>query len=398
MENVTSALIYNGLIDSDRHRGIGNTMTLQGEPHVDGPHRVVAPGSARVGERIRVLALVSLTIILIGLCVLLAVPFLPAIAWAVALAILAWPLHRWIAHRVSQRGVAAALSSAVVVTAILTTGIFVSYQIASETVSAAGRVKDEAAGVKIRETVASIPVLGKAAGWMERVGLDVEAAARRLVESNVQSPSSLAQGSAMAVIQFLLAIFILYYLFRDRDTFLNGLRDLLPLSSGESDFLMARAAESVHATLYATVVTSVIDSTAFGITFWGTGLPAPVLWATIMLILSLLPVLGAGLIWVPATAYLVMNENWPGAAALIVVGVVTATFVDNVLYARLAGGRMRMHNVPVLVSFLGGLVVFGMSGMILGPATLAITEALLEVWKRRMTDVKGSSNSGVFPT
>ena len=137
------------------------------------------------------------------------------------------------------------------------------------------------------------------------------------------------------------------------------------------------------------MVTSVIDATAFGLAFWATGLPAPVLWAVIMLILSLLPVLGAGLVWVPAAVYLAMTGRWLGAAALIGLGVVTATFVDNILYARLAGGRMRMHNVPVLVSFLGGLAVFGMSGMILGPAILAVTEALLEVWKRRMAGAKG---------
>ena len=91
-----------------------------------------------------------------------------------ALAILAWPLHRWIAHRVARRGLAAALSTAVVGAAILATGLFVTYQIASETVSAAGRVKDGAAGGDIREKAASVPVLGRAVAWMERVGLDVE--------------------------------------------------------------------------------------------------------------------------------------------------------------------------------------------------------------------------------
>ena len=108
-----------------------------------------------------------------------------------------------------------------------------------------------------------------------------------------------------------------------------------------------------------------------------------------MLLLSLLPVLGAGMVWVPAAIYLGMTGRWLGAASLIGLGVVTATFVDNILYARLAGGRMRLHNVPVLVAFLGGLAVFGMSGMILGPAILAVTEALLEVWKRRMAGAKG---------
>ena len=171
------------------------------------------------------------------------------------------------------------------------------------------------------------------------------------------------------------------------------MRDLLPLSKAESDFLMARAADSVHATVYATVVTSVIDSVAFGLLFWWTGLPAPVLWSVIMFLLSLLPVLGAGMIWFPATLYLAWSGSWLGAAGLAAVGAATAVFVDNMLYARLAGGRMRMHNVPVLIAFLGGLAVFGASGMILGPAILAVTEAILEVWRRRISRGDGTESS-----
>jgi predicted PurR-regulated permease PerM len=191
------------------------------------------------------------------------------------------------------------------------------------------------------------------------------------------------------------AVFVLYYLFRDRDAFLEELRDLLPLSEDESNFLMTRVADSVHATLYATVVTSLIDAVAFGLTFWVTGIPSPVLWSVVMFLLSLLPVLGAGLIWVPATIYLATNGNWLGASGLVVVGIVTGAFIDNILYARLAGGRMRMHNVPVLIAFLGGLAVFGVSGMVLGPAIVAVTEALLRLWKQRLaSNQPGISQDG----
>src|SRR3954451_15545545 len=117
-------------------------MIPQGEMLADGQQPPSPRGTAGTGERVRLLALVTLTAVLIGLCLALAVPFLPAITWAVALAILAWPMHRWIAHRVSRRGVAAALSSAVVVAAIRATGVFVPYQVASETAAAAGRMKD----------------------------------------------------------------------------------------------------------------------------------------------------------------------------------------------------------------------------------------------------------------
>ena len=293
-------------------------MIPQGEPLADARHRVTPPGPAEIGERIRLLALVALTVVLIGLCVLLAVPFLPAITWAVALAILAWPMHRWITRRVARRGLAAALSTAVVGAVILATGLFVTYQIASEAVSAAERVKDGAAGGDIREKVAAMPGLGRAVAWMERVGLDVGGGgpqARR-----VEHPADLRPRPGVGDGRHPVPAGDVHPLLpvpRPRRVPGRGPRPAAAVEAARATSSSARAADSVHATLYATVVTSLIDATAFGLAFWAVGLPAPVLWAVIMFVLSLLPVLGAGLVWVPAAAYLAMTGRWLGAAALV---------------------------------------------------------------------------------
>jgi predicted PurR-regulated permease PerM len=103
-----------------------------------------------------------------------------------------------------------------------------------------------------------------------------------------------------------------------------------------------------------------------------------------MTILGLLPVVGAFLIWVPAAVYLASDGRWGAAVALVSWGLVMAGPVTNYVYAYLAGGRMRLHQVPVLISFVGGLVVFGISGMVLGPVVLVVTLGLIDVWRRRM--------------
>jgi predicted PurR-regulated permease PerM len=353
-------------------------------PGPDGPAPRPADTAAPT-ERLRLFALAALTAVLIGLCVLLAVPFLPGITWGVALAIIAWPMHRWISRHIERPKLAAVLSSAVVVAVILGPGVFVTYQIAREAASAAERVQVDSGQGGLRETLAGIPGASQVMAWMDRVGLDVETEAHRIIASYTQELSSMVQGSVAAIVQFLVAVFLLYYLFVDRATFLYGLRDLLPLSRSESDQVFARAADSVHANLHATIVTSLIDSAGGGLMFWALGLPAPFLWTAVMFVLSLLPVVGAGLVWVPAVAYLALSGRWLAALALLAWGVLTFIIVDNIVYVRLAGERMRMHAVPALIAFLGGLAVFGVSGMILGPAILAVTVAFLEVWKRRLT-------------
>jgi predicted PurR-regulated permease PerM len=136
---------------------------------------------------------------------------------------------------------------------------------------------------------------------------------------------------------------------------------------------------------------------AGGVLFWLLGLPSPVLWGVVMFVLSILPLLGTWLIWLPAAAYLGMTGRWPQAGVLLGWGLASWFVVDNVIYVRLAGDRMRLHQVPALISFLGGLAVFGASGMILGPGILAVTVAVLGVWHRRAAAAHPDGPAAVTP-
>ncbi|MBY0396644.1 MAG: hypothetical protein K2X91_09290, partial [Thermoleophilia bacterium] len=152
-----------------------------------------AEGVPDTRQRIGLAGLAILVAVVVGLAAALAVPFLPAISWAAALAVVAWPLHRAIARRLSHPSVAAGLSTAIVAALILSVGGFVTYQIASTAVDAAGEVVEradlgdaEGTAAALREEAESIPYVGRILAWMERAGVDVEAAARRLVEPNLR--------------------------------------------------------------------------------------------------------------------------------------------------------------------------------------------------------------------
>jgi predicted PurR-regulated permease PerM len=152
----------------------------------------------------------------------------------------------------------------------------------------------------------------------------------------------------------------------------------------ESDRVFQGFADSVHANLHATLVTSVIDGVGGGLMFWLLGVPSPVMWGVVMFFLSFLPIVGTWLVWLPAAAYLALTGHVAGAVILIAWGVASLIVVDNFIYVRIAGDRMHLHQVPALLAFVGGLAVFGATGMILGPAMLAVTVAVLEVWHRRL--------------
>ncbi len=339
-----------------------------------------APGSAAsaadsVGpSRLRVLVLVGVTTILLALCTLITVPFLPAITWAVALAIIAWPLHVWVGRHVTAPSLAAGISAGVVSSVIFVVGVWLVYQLTREAVALTEVLEEESQ--LLRET----PFLGIAIEWFERFGGSFEIQLRNAVKSFVPDGTILAQGSVATGLQILVALFMLFYLFRDRRAFLLGVSELLPLSAAETDRILGRAADSVHANLYATVATSATSAVGGSLMFWLLGLPSPVFWGVVIFILSVLPVVGSAMVWAPAALYLATTGRWLMAAALVGWGLLTWAIVDNILYVHLAGDRMRIHPVPTLIAFLGGLAVFGISGVIIGPAILAVTLAVLESW------------------
>ncbi|MFO0866873.1 MAG: AI-2E family transporter [Gemmataceae bacterium] len=341
------------------------------------------PEPSGSGERYRLMALAVITGGLVVLCVILALPFLPAISWGLALTIITWPMHRWIARHISNQNIAAFISASLV-TAMLMGGIFfVAWQLAHESQNVAENLQGETPE-SVREKLTKVPGVSSLVQWMEQAGINLEQESQKLIAGYAQNISALVQGSLTAAIQLLVAVFIMYTAFRDGKKLTRTARSFLPMTREESDRVFARAADSVHANIYATLVTTVIDTAAFTICFYWVGLPTPLLWATVMFVLSFLPIVGAGLVWVPAAIYLAVSGQISACALILGVGAVTFVLVDNLLYARLAGSRMRMHEALALVAFLGGLAVFGTAGMILGPAIVAVTIAFVEVWKGRL--------------
>jgi predicted PurR-regulated permease PerM len=349
------------------------------------PAIVRQEGPLATGERMRPFALAVLTVALLALCVVLALPFLPAVTWGIALAVIAWPLHAWVLRHIENRTGSAALTTVVVVVALAVPGAFVTRQIAREAASAADQMHEDQAKSTIRARLADAPGMGGVVAWADRTGVDLDDTARKTVQSAIGDPAAMAQGSVMAVVQAVVAVFILFYMLRDRKELLAQVRRLLPMRKAEAERVFDSAAGSVYANLYATLVTSLIDGVALGLMFWAVGLPSPVTWGVVTFVLSFLPILGTYIVWMPAAIYLALIGQWGGAVAIVVYGVASWCVVDNVIYVRIAGDRMHLHQVPALIAFLGGLAVFGASGMILGPAILAVTVAILEVWHYRVT-------------
>jgi predicted PurR-regulated permease PerM len=368
----------------------------------------------------RTAALAALTVVAVVVCVLLTLPFLAGLAWGVALAVVALPVQRWVERVVRPGNWAAGITTALVVLLIGVPVGLVGWQLTAETKRAADQVKAqtdkkadevaeqvaakakaeakpdtevaqeaEAAKQEVqrsgwRDAAAKLPYVGPQLSQVDPAVL--EARTRDWLDKLLGSSFGVVKGAADAILQTLVAVFVLFFALRDHRSMVQQARGFLPVSAAAADRLFTRVSDAIHSTVYGTFVTAVVQGVSGGLLFWALGLPAPVLWGVVMTILGILPFVGAFIVWVPAALYLATEGQWWQAVVLAVWGVLMAGPVCNYLYAVTAGKRLKLHAVPTLLAFIGGLAVFGVSGMILGPCVLAITLALIDVWRNRTPD------------
>ena len=338
-------------------------------------------------ERLTTLVLLALTVIALYLCYLIAKPFLPALTWALALGVVARPMHHWIARKIPYRNLAAAASVALVTVLILAPVVLLTWQILSQASHYASYLEhiDQAVIEEhVQDFVSQHPRLESLVEWVRR-NVDIEETLRRTFTGAGGDLSSTVSGSIWVGAQLLIALLVLFFLFRDEPQALAAVREVLPLTSEEKDEVLARADDTIHATIYGTVVVAAVQGLLGGLMFWWLGLPAPILWGLVMGLLAIVPYLGAFVIWAPAAVWLAMQGEFGKAIVLTLWGSIVVGLIDNLLYPIMVGKRLRQHTLIAFIAIIGGLAVFGASGIVLGPVIVTMTGALLNIWWRRTT-------------
>jgi predicted PurR-regulated permease PerM len=311
--------------------------------------------------------------------------FLQPIFWAIALGIVVYPMHIWIVKKLRGRASLAAITSVLlVVIVVILPLIGVAAAVAREASALYQRLDTGSVDLEgvIRQTQESMP---RVAALIERVGIDPERLQSQLSEAAVTASRfiasravSIGQDTLRATVFFFLMLYLLFFFLRDGQRLLEALVRALPLGDERERLLMARFAEVSRATIKGTIVVGIAQGAIGGIAFAILGLGAPVLWGTMMALMSILPAIGPAVIWVPAAVILLVNEHIVAGIALIMIGVFLIGMVDNVLRPVLVGRDTRMPDYLILLSTLGGLAGFGLAGIVIGPIIAAF---FLAVWQ-----------------
>ena len=333
-------------------------------------------------ERIMVIVLAVITVFFFYLSYKLVLPFLPALTWAVAIAVVAYPVHDWMQRRIKRKSLVAGIAVLAVTVVILGPAVFVVHQVTNDAAANIAKAKEMLAGDKWREIMESNAVLAPVAEWLNRenLGEQVEKASGDILGGAKKVISS----SIYVVTGLLITLFLLFYFFRDQEIILGSLRRSFPLSPRENEKVFRNVRDAIYAIVYGTLMLALLQGTLGGLMFWILGLPSPLLWGAVMAILAVLPVLGAAIVWIPAALFLLVQGSPEKAIILVAWGCLAIGLIDNLLYPLVVKNRLRIHTVPVFIAVIGGLVTFGAAGIVLGPVILAITVVLADVWRQRM--------------
>jgi len=310
-----------------------------------------------------------------------AIPFYGAVFWAMILAIVFWPLQKALEYRLwPRRNLAAGLSVLVCIfLAVLPVTVIVASLVAEGAKVVDGiRSGQFVMPGTLRDIIELLPDWAQQA--IDHAGLtDFDALRERIAAAVTQVSQFLAtqalsvgQNTLRLVASTGIMLYVLFFLFRDGREIGRSIRAAAPLSPEVTQALVDKFAAVVRATVKGNLIIAAAQGGIGGVAFWFLGIQGALLWGVLMMFLSLLPAVGAAIVWAPVAAYLMLSGAYLSGAVLIVIGVGVIGLIDNLLRPPLVGKETRLPDYVVLVSTLGGLSVFGLNGFVIGPLIAAL--------------------------
>lgn len=307
-------------------------------------------------------------------------PYIYAIFWAAIMATIFYPVNRFILGKIGskRKSLAASITMILAILVFLIPLAGISSLVVNQAVNiyqefgnedtynqVSGYLQDVLELPYIKDLVGQINIREKLAEWSSAIS----GYAYRIL-------TSWGQNTLQFVIQFFIMLYALYYFIKDGDSILKQLMYIAPLGDKNEKKLYTDFVSTSKATLKGTLLIGLIQGTLGAVAFLITGIPGFAFWGLVMVILSIIPSVGASLVLIPAAIIMLLLGNiWQ--AIVIIIFVVIVSLVDNFLRVPLVGKDIQMHPLFIFFATLGGLLAFGISGIIIGPI---ITSFLLSVW------------------
>jgi predicted PurR-regulated permease PerM len=334
----------------------------------------------------------TLLVLLAAVSVALAwilVPLYGTILWGAVIAMLFTPLYRRLLPLLNQRRTAAAVATllAVLLMVVLPLALIVA-TLAREAADMYARLQSGAINPLhyLRGLFEALPP--SVAGLLDRFGVADFGTLQQRVSRGLAEASQLIATQALAIgqntfellVELFITMYLAFFLIRDGEALANDMRRAIPLAVAHRRELFEKFTVVVRATVKGNLVVAALQGLLGGLAFWFLDVDGALLWAVVMAFLSLLPAVGAALVWAPVALYFFLAGDFWSASGLAAWGVLVIGLVDNLLRPLLVGKDTRLPDYLVLTTTLGGMAVFGINGFVLGPAIAAMFVAVWHIY------------------
>jgi predicted PurR-regulated permease PerM len=335
-------------------------------------------------------AFVVATVVVLGYALIRILnPFWAALEWAVVLAFLLHPLQRRLTGRLAGRAglsalIITALTPLVIIAPLSAVGLAFARQVGNligylRTRSA---VPFPALVYRFEHERLIHPLVRWAqrtlAVSMHQMELWIEAGARSALQSAAAASGSVMLGLAGTLASFLLMLFLLFFLLRDGSVMLETLTRLIPLDGARRAAIVRDVIAALRAVVFGTAATAVIQGTLIGVGFAIAGLPYPVVLGALAVFAAFIPAVGTAVVLVPAIVYLAIIAHW-GATVFLTIWSLLIVTAEQFLRPMISAHHGSVPTLAVFVGAIGGVEVFGLLGIVIGPVLLALIAELIRI-------------------
>lgn len=346
--------------------------------------------------------LLVLTAATLYLTYLIARPFLGAIITATLLAVAFYPLFTFLLRYARNPSAAALLTTAAVFGMLLVPTVFIVSTLADETRALYGWLNEQSSGdAGLGEYFTRVSE--RPFGWIEeKTGVSREqlrmAALDRLRDASAEMlnwAKSLVLNITGTIVGTFAMLFTLFFLLRDGPAILERAGSLLPLKPQRYRQLLKTIFDSIVANFYGVLAVAIAQGGLGALGYWIAGLPNVMLWTVMTALLSMLPLVGATVVWGTGVVYLGATAHWGKALFLLIYGTGVISMSDNVVRPLVLSGRVKMNTLMVFFSLLGGVEAFGIIGLFVGPIIVSVAMALMRILAEERAEwERGPAGSG----
>ena len=308
-------------------------------------------------------------------------PFLVPLAWGAILAMVLNPIRERLAQHLRATWAAVLTTLAaflIIVIPAVVLGTLLVHEVAAQVQSSSAQPVVVAAPARLQELWAQARTEAPYLNLPLDPTLSLKSSAESIATWVAGRTASILTNLALFVVQLFITLFALFYFLRDGGAIVELIRHLLPFEQARRDRIIQDTYGLVVATVGVSFTVALTQGTLTGITLAALGFSAPILWGGVASFASLLPAIGAGLVWAPAAIWLFVSGDVVRGVILLVVGMGVISMVDNFMKPFLLSGRTPMHGLLVFISLMGGVAAFGFIGLVLGPVIVATGSTLLD--------------------